>query len=361
VTAYVDQYGHPIPYDQAMSALAAEETTSAASTQPSAGEFYVVPSSSSAPTSSAPPAPAPVAPSSAPASSAAPAPASSAPAASASGVSGGTGLNTPFPDGTIDCSTFPSEYGPIAVGWEGLGGWSGIQYPTWAGTDVSRIVTAVSGGSGCNQEGALCSYACPPGYEKSQWPANQPSDGASLGGIKCSGGKLYKTSTTSQTLCTAGSGTVSVVNNLSGSVPWCRTDYPGTESMTIPLEALPGQSYPLTTPVEENYYLHQGSLTSAQYYINPLNTELSTACTWGTGGNTGNWAPLVAGSGQKAGATWLGLLPNTPTNNYGSLDFNVEIQGDLSAECKYTAGTPIGGWPGCTVQVMSGDAKFVIS
>lgn len=145
-----------------------------------------------------------------------------------SSISEGQGLELEFPDGTIDCSTFPSQYGPIEVEWANLGGWAGIQYITVEGDSVTNIVTAVPGGKGC-VPGAMCSYACPPGYQKSQWPSTQGSTGQSVGGIQCnSDGKLSLTNPgLSKTLCMQGTGATTVQNKLSNNAAICRTDYPG--------------------------------------------------------------------------------------------------------------------------------------
>ena len=146
----------------------------------------------------------------------------------ASSTPGGQGLDAKFPDGEIDCTTFPSDYGPIEVGWANLGGWSGIQYVTIEGDTVTEIVTGVPGGDGC-KPGAMCSYACPPGYQKSQWPSTQGSTGQSVGGLSCnSNGKLTLTNPDlSKTLCIQGTGAVIVQNKLSNNAAICRTDYPG--------------------------------------------------------------------------------------------------------------------------------------
>ena len=140
-----------------------------------------------------------------------------------------TGLDREFPNGEIDCTDFPSEYGPIYLGWVGLNGWSGIQYPAFRGDEVTDIVTAIPGGKGCIP-GAMCSYACPPGYQKSQWPSTQGSTGQSVGGLSCnSNGKLALTNAAlSNKLCIAGTGAVLVENKLSTNAAICRTDYPGS-------------------------------------------------------------------------------------------------------------------------------------
>ena len=146
----------------------------------------------------------------------------------ASSTPGGQGLDAEFPDGEIDCTTFPSNYGPIEVEWANLGGWSGIQYVTIEGDTVTEIVTGVPGGDGC-KPGAMCSYACPPGYQKSQWPSAQGSTGQSVGGLSCnSDGKLTLTNPgLSKTLCIPGTGAVIIHNKLSSNAAICRTDYPG--------------------------------------------------------------------------------------------------------------------------------------
>ena len=150
------------------------------------------------------------------------------------GITGGTGLDKDFPDNVHDCSEFPSQYGAIPVPWVGIGGWSGIQYVQMAGGSVNHIDTAVAGGENCTS-GAMCSYACPPGYQKSQWPTQQGSTGQSVGGLMCnSNNKLVKTNPDlSSTLCVKGTGATKVVNKLSTSAAICRTDYPGESTRLI--------------------------------------------------------------------------------------------------------------------------------
>jgi SUN family beta-glucosidase len=152
--------------------------------------------------------------------------ASAAPSSSGSNGSGGQGVDSDFPDGELDCSQFPSDYGPISVDWLQMGGWSGLQFVTISGGSVTNIDTGIAGDT-C-KEGAMCSYACPPGYQKSQWPITQGSTGQSVGGLSCSGGKLHLTNSGLSTkLCIPGTGNVKVQNTLSQVVSVCRTDYPG--------------------------------------------------------------------------------------------------------------------------------------
>jgi hypothetical protein len=297
---------------------------------------------------------------SAPTSDAVQTPAASSSSSASSSTA--TGLDADFPDGELDCSTFPSEYGAVPLNYLGLGGWSGIQYVSLADKVISEIVTAVTGDS-CTS-GAMCSYACPAGYQKSQWPTTQGSTGQSVGGIECRNGRLYLTNPSlSKKLCIPGVGGVHVQNTVGETVSVCRTDYPGTESETIPLGLGDNELQPLTCPDGETYYKWQGKTTSAQYYVNPKGVSPEKGCQWGDGSlPIGNWAPVNLGVGQNNGK-WLSIFQNSPTTN-AKLDFNIKIKGDnLSGSCKYENGVFYSetgsSSSGCTVEVMSGDATFV--
>ncbi|CAK4032467.1 Hypothetical predicted protein [Lecanosticta acicola] len=349
-------------------------TSSSAPPTTSSSSTYVAPTTSAVQTSSA-------APSYAVASKAYSAPASSSSSAAAPSYGGGddssssgdsTGVDSEFPDGTIDCSTFPSEYGAVAADWLGLGGWTGIQNcPDEVSAGFTNIETVTSGGS-CT-EGHYCSYACPPGWQKSQWPTTQGSTGQSVGGIQCKNGKLHLTNPDmSKSLCMKGAEEVTILvqNNLSKNVSVCRTDYPGTESETIPVSAPAGGTANLTCPSADNYYKWQGSSTSAQYYVNPAGVSVEDGCQWGSPENPwGNYAPLNLGVGYSNGAAWLSIFQNSPTTT-AKLDFTVEIEGDgISGTCKYQNGQYCGGanfdqcseTTGCTVSISSGTATFVFS
>jgi len=298
-------------------------TTTAATSSSAPAEFFEV--SSSTPSSSS---------SSEAASSSSVA---SSKSSSSSFSSGGTGISASFPDGELDCSTFPSDYGAVAVDYLGLGGWSGLQDITVAGGAVTNIVTGVSGDS-C-KEGMMCSYACPPGYQKSQWPSTQGATGQSVGGISCSGGKLHLTNPSlSTSLCISGVGGVQATNNAGSVVSICRTDYPGTESETIPVELQPGGTEALTVPDASAYYEWEGQSTSAQYYLNPPGYGPSDACQWGSPGKPlGNYAPINFGVGAKGGTTYLSIFQNAPTTN-AQYPGTVELTGNLSGSCKYSNG-----------------------
>ena len=212
---------------------------------------------------------------------------------------GGKGVDAEFPDGQIDCSTFPSEYGAVAIDYLGMHGWIGLQHITVANDFVQDIVTGIRGGS-C-VDGTMCSYACPPGYLKAQWPHIQGATGQSVGGLECSGGKLKLTnSALSKSLCIKGTGGVQATNKASGVVSICRTDYPGTESETIPIVIESGETEELACPDSDTYYKWKGMATSAQYYLNPIGEGPESACQWGQAGKpTGNWAPINFGVSKK--------------------------------------------------------------
>lgn len=286
------------------------------------------------------------------------------------------GLDTEFPDGELDCSTFPSEYGALAVPWLGLGGWTGIQQPGSLSKrrgygKIRTATTDTCSGDDCCSEGSYCSYACPAGYQKVQWPTTQGATGQSVGGIRCTNGKLVLTNPElSKTLCMRGTDKVKVVveNRLSGNSAVCRTDYPGTESETVPVYTTPGSTTELTCPDGDNYYNWQGAITSAQYYVNPMDVSVSDACQWGTPANPwGNFAPMNLGVGYSAGSAWLSIFQNAPTTD-AKLDFTVELQGDnMNGKCRYQNGQYCSGenyeicntMAGCTVS--SNQANFLIN
>ena len=295
-----------------------------------AGEFLEQVSTTSAAPSTKTAAPPPPPP---PTTSAAPAP--SAPVA--------TGLDADFPSGTIDCSHFPSDYGAIAVEWLSLDGWIGLQMtPSYRPGDaaISLINTGIAGNN-CAPN-TFCSYACPAGYQKSQWPTAQGNTGQSIGGLYCnSNGKLELSNPDlSKKLCITGTGQVKVQNTIRRNIPICRTDYPGTESETVPLDTQPGQEYELTCPDATTYYHWGGAATSAQYYINPSGSSIGDACCWNeAGSNMGNFAPVNLGVGKgPTGQTYISMFQNAPTNPDGKLDYNIEIIGGVSGKCEYIGG-----------------------
>ncbi|POR35394.1 Secreted beta-glucosidase sun1 [Tolypocladium paradoxum] len=317
-----------------------------------AAQFIEKPSSSSAPpppptTTSQPPPP--------PSSTQAPAP---KPSSNGPSNSGGTGLNAKFPSGKVKCSEFPSKYGAVALDWLDMDGWSGLQFvPDYSisALSISNIITGIAGQS-CTS-GCMCSYACPPGYQKSQWPKAQGSTKQSIGGVFCnSDGYLELTRDGSSTLCEPGAGGVTIKNDLSQIVSTCRTDYPGTESMVIPAIAQPGEEVVLTNP-DQDYYIWDGMTTSAQYYVNKKGLGPKDACVWNSPSDpmgAGNWSPINLGVGKaKDGNTYLSIFQNLPTSN-AQLDFNIEITGDVNSKCSFVNGKWSGGSNGCTTAMKPG-------
>ncbi|ETN43657.1 uncharacterized protein HMPREF1541_02816 [Cyphellophora europaea CBS 101466] len=279
--------------------------------------------------------------------------------------SGATGIDADFPDGQLDCGTFPSQYGALPVSYLGMNGWIGLQdVGSNNGGPIHTIHTLLSGDN-C-REGVMCSYACPAGYTKTQWPQTQGATGQSVGGLSCSGGKLRLTNPgLSSKLCMAGQGGVQAQNNAGQVVSICRTDYPGTEAETVPVALQPGQSQPLNNPNADTGYKWQGKDTSAQYYLNPIGVGPEKACQWGDGSQPiGNWAPINFGVGYKGGKTWLSIFQNKPTT-LQKYQGRVELKGDLSDKCYYENGKFYGATgpndDGCTVAVNSGTATYIIS
>ncbi|ATY62092.1 SUN domain-containing [Cordyceps militaris] len=267
-----------------------------------------------------------------------------------------------FPSGKVKCSEFPSKYGAVAVPWMGLGGWVGAQkvsdYPNALSFD--NIVEAIAG-QGCTP-GDMCSYACKPGYQKSQWPASQGATGQSVGGVYCnSNGYLELTRPSVKQLCTAGEGGVFIKNDLDDVVATCRTNYPGNENMNIPTVAEAGQTVPLTNPSQSGYYQWKNMKTSAQYYINPKGVAAKDGCIWKSPtspDDRGNWAAAIAGVGMADdGITYISLFLNKPTSS-AKPDFNMEIIGGNS-KCGYHNGQWIGGTDGCTTGLAKGQTATI--
>jgi hypothetical protein len=266
---------------------------------------------------------------------------------------GPTGLDADFPSGEIKCSKgVPTEYGAVEIPWTGTKGWTTLaKFGKWMkGVAINNIESPISGG--CDA-GMMCSYACPPGYQKTQWPAEQGATGQSVGGLWCNeDGYLELTRPNATKLCEPGAGGVYILNKLSTNAAVCRTDYPGNEAMVIPLDTYPGQTYPLTNPDSKTYYWWQGTATTAQYYVNNAGVEVEEACTWKSSkfpSSAGNWAPTNIGVGKSVlGETFISIFPNLPTSN-AVLDFNIEIKGDISGTCWLKKGQYYGSDKGCTV------------
>jgi len=272
------------------------------------------------------------------------------------GGGGGGGLDAEFPSGQVPCSSFPAQYGPIPVSWMNLDGWVGIQDTGgWTpGLSISNIVQPITGPC---PPGSFCQYACPPGYISAQWPVDsQGATGQSIGGVFCnSAGMLELTNPEFKTLCKPGVGGITVKNETPGSVAVCATNYPGTENMNIPTLTDPGTSLPLTNPDAATGYKWQGKFTSRQYYVNKLNVAPEDACVWESAkypGASGNFAPINIGAGEDIhGITYMSIFPNHPSST-AELDFDIVIEGDITAPCEFIGGVYTNGGNGCTVRLL---------
>lgn len=269
-----------------------------------------------------------------------------------------TGVDVNFPS-DYPCSKFPKEYGAFPISWLNTGGWTSLQVPDTyrPGVSIKNIVAPISGGC---RPGMFCSYSCEEGYQKTQWPeTSQGATGQSVGGLWCNEqGILELTRPSHPKICEKGAGGVFIKNNLSGSASVCRTDYPASENMVIPVVTSPGGTYELTNPDSENYYVWDGKKTTAQYYVNNLNVPVEEACTWKSSqfpDSAGNWAPLNIGVGMDAsGITYISLFPNSPTST-ALLNFNIRITGDVSSDCYYHVGEGYAVGPnGCTTGMRRG-------
>ncbi|KAL2153999.1 hypothetical protein VTH82DRAFT_2675 [Thermothelomyces myriococcoides] len=363
VTEYVDKAGNKIDAAEAKSELEKGEWIVVGETEPTfsapplivstsiakpphGGQFYEK-TSSAAPTTSSSVAPKPSA--------------SSSPSPKPNGP---TGLNAEFPSGKVPCDKVPTEYGAIEVPWLDTNGWTTLaKFGKWIkGVAINNIETPTDGKCG---PGIMCSYACPPGYEKTQWPEEQGATGQSVGGLWCNeDGFLELTRPNATRLCQPGAGGVYVVNKLPGDACVCRTDYPGNEAMVIPLVTSPGGKYPLTNPDSATSYWWDGKPTTAQYYVNNLDVEVEEACTWRSKkfpNSAGNWAPVNIGVGKSlTGETFISIFPNKPTSD-AVLDFNIKIEGEgLSGDCWLKDGKYSDGPNGCTVGMKSGGTANIV-
>ncbi|KAF2689137.1 glycoside hydrolase family 132 protein [Lentithecium fluviatile CBS 122367] len=253
-----------------------------------------------------------------------------------------------FQNNHFSCDQFPDGFGAVALHNEGLGGWTGIQDPVYRGADGFDDIMTVSKDSckdgSCCTPGRFCSYGCPNPYLKMSFPKMQGKTRQSVGGLYCNeNGKLEMADgSIGKTLCGKGSEhmKVKVQNKLKKSVSICRTDYPGTESETIPLTVKPGETGELANPDQGTYYFWDGKATSAHYYINKQGVPESEACTWGTDSKkaVGNWAPLIFGTSfddRNMRVGFSSLKQNELIWN-DRADFTATFTGEgVKSPCKY--------------------------
>ncbi|KAF9739784.1 hypothetical protein PMIN06_007167 [Paraphaeosphaeria minitans] len=284
----------------------------------------------------------------------------------------------PFPNRKFKCSEFPAGYGAFHLGNEGLGGWSGIQAPAKRDVagyhDIMTVPTGSCPDGRCCSPGRFCSYACPNPYLKMSFPKMQGAKKESVGGLFCNSNGMLEMAdgSLSKTLCGRGSSRVKIMvqSKLSKPVSLCRTDYPGTESETLPLTIDPGETKELANPDQKSYYFWDNKPTSAQYYVNNQGVSEAQACTWGNGeGDTGNRAPVNIGTSFDdilSNMGYTGLLQNKPTNPGAKLNFVIRFTGDgVSNPCSYKDGQYYnsygGGNPdGCTASIADGKSLTIV-
>ncbi|USP78220.1 glycoside hydrolase family 132 protein [Curvularia clavata] len=287
-----------------------------------------------------------------------------------------------FPDGLIPCTQFPHGYGAFPITHEGLGGWSGIQEPQYVGSDGFDDIKTVASGScsdgTCCTPGSYCSYGCPNPYLKASFPSVQGRHGQTVGGLYCNKAGYLEMADgkIANTLCVQGSTHmyVKVQNNLSQTVSFCRTDYPGTESMTFPVTVRPGQTGFLANPDQLKYFFWEGRRTSAQYYVNKQGVPESEACTWGKEmGGKGNWAPAVFGTSYDDGPMQQGFssLKQNELCKEERLGYDITFTGDgVISACRYKSAS--NQWcegdqcwedpnRGCTAAIIHGDLTIILS
>jgi len=250
-----------------------------------------------------------------------------------------------------------------------LGGFIGLQQVSGAPGSFVLESTLVAGQS-CSS-GVLCSYRCPAGMQKTQFPT-QSSGSQSMGGLYCdANNKLQLTNPAYNTLCMQGVGNVVVKNNLQETVAMCRTDYPGTEGETVPLGISAGSTQPVCSP-DSDYFIWEGLPTTAQWYLNNQGVSVSTACQWGsTSSAQGNYAPMNLGTGRNSqGETFIGFFKDHPSCDMANvanpcvLNYDVTIVVDGTPQCSYSSSSDSFSGPSyannaCTIAVLNGQTATV--
>lgn len=219
-------------------------------------------------------------------------------------------------------------------------------------------------------EGGWCAYACRSGMVSVQWdPSVACAVGAGCnsfnGGIRCGAGGEIAKPFPEKPFCEQGLDNISIRSELSQSVAFCQTVYPGNENMLIATVATPGCQGQILTSPPATYWMG----TSAQFYVNPAGSTAAN-CNWGDPkvGPFGNWAPFVVGAGQAPdGLTYasLSINPNFPAVAVAAPLYRISLTCD---ECHGLNREPCsldprnGDTAACTVTVPPGaHAVIVIS
>jgi hypothetical protein len=145
-------------------------------------------------------------------------------------------LHEDFPDGTIPCTTFPDNWA-VRTPWQNLEGWTSVQKFSGKTPEGKLVGLANQVNAGC-MPGSYCSYNCPEGMLKAQWPEeHQGAGGESVGGLECrDNGYLYTSRPqVTRKLCDYGSTRASafIHNQLDQVVSICATNYPGKKNIYL--------------------------------------------------------------------------------------------------------------------------------
>ncbi|GME71135.1 unnamed protein product [Ambrosiozyma monospora] len=234
-----------------------------------------------------------------------------------------------FEDGTIPCSQFPSVDHVVPLNWLGNGGWASVM-----SADCQTY-------SEC-KDGLYCSYACEPGYAKTQWPSTQPSTGQTLGGLYCKDGYLHKSNSDADSLCVKSKGGALLKSELSDNVALCMTDTPGSKKSVIPTNLEAGSTASLYFADDSSFKIN-GNTIAAEYHINNAGVSVEDGCVWGkAGSDVGNWAPLILSAGNVNGIPLITLQKNSLNNWKTAANFNIAIEApdgcQIQGSCTYENG-----------------------
>jgi hypothetical protein len=110
-----------------------------------------------------------------------------------------------------------------------LGGWASVQ--AFSGVNAQNRIVGLANQVNKNCfSGSYCSYNCPAGMVKAQWPENQGEGGQSVGGLECRNDMLYlsRAHATRKLCVVPEKGPEAYIrNDLDQVVSICATNYPG--------------------------------------------------------------------------------------------------------------------------------------